>query len=564
MKNIIYTRNLVVIALFCGLFSACNPNKSSSSPSGPPSGSGTSTAASTASLNELIDAIKNKEIQEAKKIIAKKSVNLNDKDADGYTPLHYAVMYGQKEISEDLLNNGANVDELQSKSKRTALHNAALIGELELAKLLLAKGANINAQEEDGNTPLHFAYLGNDKDSLIVEELIKAPGINIALENYVGKKASELNVAYERFMASFLPNILPENITQLHAVLAVFYDEIALLKKLLAQRPELRSDRLAALEDNTLLMFAVENNKEPAIKLLLQAGANPAEVNPKNGQSAISIVLRDRYNGYERAKFLKDNGVTFSPGQEEKFKKRAKEFLNSGNDITINDVKYIIENYPDLLIGLENNAIENVFFTRIADETAKDDIDKLFVEIIKTAASDENKIIALGKYLNSAYARDMGIRKGLTNLLNTIPVLDQKDAEALLHNSFVQNKTYDDNHLHFLEEVIKKGANPNAEFGPDKTHVLDLIKFSFDKGEPYLNMYLYLLNKNATAKYPIEVLQRLINIFHSTDLDNVPNKEALGKEIVKKLIDQIVRDNNAVQIAELEDLKAGLRALGLI
>jgi ankyrin repeat protein len=572
MKILNYTQNLVIIALFLGLFSACDPKNPSTSPSGTDpfsteSGPSTATASSTASLSKLISAIKNKEIQEAKKIIATKRVNLNDKDPEGYTPLHYAAIYGQKEIGEDLLNNGARIDEPESTLKRTALHYAAMAGELELAKLLLAKGANINAQDDKFQlTPLHLAYMHHGKNAPIVQELIKAPAIDVTLKDSKGEDAAKWNDFYEASMNSFIPQGLPENSTKAQALLAVLFDQTAFLRKLLAQRPQLSSDTFSFMDNNTLLMAAVKANKEPLIKMLLEAGANPKEVNPTTGQSAISMALGD----YKLAKFLKDNGVTFSPDEEKEFKELAKDFLQRG-DITTDDVKDIIKKYPDLLDELEKSQIENVFFTRISDETDKDNIDRLFAEFIKKEALDANKTISLMDYLGSQKSEYYGIRKGLINLLDTIPALDQEEADELLYESFGKNHTYDDNHLKFIEKLIKKGANINAEFGLPKARVLERLQMiGYEKGKFYLNMYINLLNKGATAREPVELLTKLADEFSRTYFDNVPNKEALGKEIAQKIVEQITHDNEPAQLDALKKLKknislrSGLTILGLI
>jgi ankyrin repeat protein len=65
-------------------------------------------------------------------------------------------MKGQTTIAQLLINNGANVN-AQNKDGNTPLHKASEHGNTEVAKLLIENGANVNAQDKNGLTPLHVA-----------------------------------------------------------------------------------------------------------------------------------------------------------------------------------------------------------------------------------------------------------------------------------------------------------------------------------------------------------------------------------------------------------------------
>ena len=82
--------------------------------------------------------------------------DVNWKDQNGKTPLHYAAWKGHKEIAELLIANGADVNAKDDKGG-TPLHVAAWEGHKEVAELLIAKGADMNAKMEDGDTPLDLA-----------------------------------------------------------------------------------------------------------------------------------------------------------------------------------------------------------------------------------------------------------------------------------------------------------------------------------------------------------------------------------------------------------------------
>ena len=86
-------------------------------------------------------------------------VNTEDKCC-GETPLHHAAAFGRKEMSEQLIGAGADVN-AQSIIGVTALYISAVKGHKEIAELLIAKGANVNAKNDDGETPLDGAIEDN-------------------------------------------------------------------------------------------------------------------------------------------------------------------------------------------------------------------------------------------------------------------------------------------------------------------------------------------------------------------------------------------------------------------
>tara|TARA_B100001013_G_C24348103_1_gene339258 strand:- start:103 stop:423 length:321 start_codon:yes stop_codon:yes gene_type:complete len=61
-----------------------------------------------------------------------------------------------KAIAELLIAEGADVD-ADNLDGETPLHRAAFRGHEEIAELLIAKGADVNAKDELGWTPLHNA-----------------------------------------------------------------------------------------------------------------------------------------------------------------------------------------------------------------------------------------------------------------------------------------------------------------------------------------------------------------------------------------------------------------------
>ncbi len=61
-----------------------------------------------------------------------------------------------------LITTGANIDEVHSKTGRTPLHDAVCCGRKDLVNQLIEKGADIDAKDKDGATPLILAVTSNN------------------------------------------------------------------------------------------------------------------------------------------------------------------------------------------------------------------------------------------------------------------------------------------------------------------------------------------------------------------------------------------------------------------
>jgi ankyrin repeat protein len=102
--------------------------------------------------------------------------DVNAKDKDGATPLHWAAKNGHKHVAQLLLASRADVNAKESRFAKTALHFAAEEGHRDVAKLLLASKADVNARNNINATPLHFAALKGNED---VAKLLLAAGADI-------------------------------------------------------------------------------------------------------------------------------------------------------------------------------------------------------------------------------------------------------------------------------------------------------------------------------------------------------------------------------------------------
>jgi len=111
--------------------------------------------------------------------------DVNQKNKQGWSLLHFATVRGKTECAEILISNGAEVNPLTSAEK-TPLHYAADRGFLELTKLLVENGAKLNLRDAEGWTPLHYAA---EKDRVDVATYLLSKGAKVDVLSKLGGTA---------------------------------------------------------------------------------------------------------------------------------------------------------------------------------------------------------------------------------------------------------------------------------------------------------------------------------------------------------------------------------------
>jgi len=110
---------------------------------------------------------------------------------DGFTALHVAAFFGAEEAAKILLERGAEVNLVARHASIhvTPLHSAAAGSHAAIVKLLLEHGADPDAAQDGGFTPLHSAAQNDDRES--AEALLEA-GADPSLANDDGKTPVDL------------------------------------------------------------------------------------------------------------------------------------------------------------------------------------------------------------------------------------------------------------------------------------------------------------------------------------------------------------------------------------
>ncbi len=192
------------------------------------------------------------------KDLIESGVDVNAKDFNGDTPLHYLFHPQQikkPEISliDLFLKNGANIN-LTNDEGTSPLLNAVAYGDVSFIKYMKQKGADINLAQGDGLTPLIASIWSHNFK--IFSFLLKS-GAN--LEAREQAKLINDNIYYPGGTA---------------VMTAVFNQHIKMLEKLVKAGAKLRTYGDCG---ETLLNIAVAHYKTKIIDKLISLGASPLE-----------------------------------------------------------------------------------------------------------------------------------------------------------------------------------------------------------------------------------------------------------------------------------------------
>lgn len=142
-------------------------------------------------ITPLMEAAASENINVVSYLVSK-NADVNALNKLGADPLTIALASGEAALARILLQNGSNPNLKWNKMNLTHLMNAARNGHLEVLKLLLDYSAEINAQDDKGNTALHYAT--SEGFSRIVKTLV-SEGANKDLKNIKGETPLDIAIS---------------------------------------------------------------------------------------------------------------------------------------------------------------------------------------------------------------------------------------------------------------------------------------------------------------------------------------------------------------------------------
>ncbi|KAM6907737.1 receptor-interacting serine/threonine-protein kinase 4 [Xenentodon cancila] len=226
------------------------------------------------------------------RLLVDRGAAINEADGQGRTPAHVACQHGQENVIRVLLSRGADV-RIKGKDNWTALHFAAWQGHLGIVKLLVKQaGADVDGQTSDGRTPLHLAsQRGQYRVARILIELgadvhMASAGLNTPL--HVAAETGHTSTS--RLLIKHQADIHAQNthgLTPLH--LAVQRGHLATVKMLIAEGADPYRSNQAL---RTPCHLAAENGHCEVLKELLLHCPDGGTLSDEQGLSPLHLAVQ--------------------------------------------------------------------------------------------------------------------------------------------------------------------------------------------------------------------------------------------------------------------------------
>ncbi|HEX4997510.1 MAG TPA: ankyrin repeat domain-containing protein [Terriglobia bacterium] len=220
------------------------------------------------------------------------TMDVNAAQADGSTPLHWAVYRVYEDLVKTLLARGAKAD-VSNTYGSSPLSEAARAANIHMVRMLLDAGADANRANQDGQTPLMLAARTG---VVSVAEALVSHGANVNAREQSRKQTPLMWAAAEGHpeMVAFLISRGAE--VNARAEANDWGNQMT-------SEPRVQYRPAGGL---TPLLYAARGGCRPCIDALLQGGADIDRPNP-DGMTPLMMAIDNAH--YEAAKDLLDRGA---------------------------------------------------------------------------------------------------------------------------------------------------------------------------------------------------------------------------------------------------------------
>lgn len=426
-----------------------------------------------------------------KELVNNNKAQINTKDVDGNTVLHYAAYDNNEDAVKIFLDNGAIIN-AKNNMGCTALMYAADTGSTNIAKLLISRGAEINCIDVINRSALFFAA---DKGSMEMIKLLVDNGADINMKAYA--KQTPLMIAADNgfdqvvnYLVSKGADITNKDYTGRDAL---FWASISLKSK--AVESLIKAGVNVNTENcikTTPLIAAIESkepdiNRDEVIKLLLDNGANP-DATDLRGKAA--LILATTSGNEKMIEMLLSKGANVD----------IKDLVNNKTPLQI-----AIENKNDKIIGLLiahkcNVNLKNadgltplMIACNSADITAFNLLIKNGANINDKDNNDESIFIKACKIKDEKTALD--ILNALISAKVDVNTKDNKGNTGLIYACLAGNQET-------VKYLLSKSANINITDNDGNDALLQTIKLAeYDRANSHQDIARQLINIKTDINY---------------------------------------------------------------
>ena len=408
-------------------------------------------------------------------LIASKNIDWNQRNENGHTSLHLAVLQDSEKTVRLLLKEEINL-EVANNDTMTALSLAAANGRGRIVRLLVEAGASLGARDWNNRTALHCVAVTGDSDGhqAVVKTLL-AHEADQSIEDRHGMTALWLAAKYgHKTVFKFLLNAGPYSnatdktgLTALH--IAVTLGHYHTVKILLYAGATIRST------NNELEHAPLRNGNGELDKLRTELHPNEFEVTPLHlaifhGHYAIANLLLEKLGAADVEEFTE--GETLHPADWMRVEEVATELLREKVTIELPTL-YLDDIYNPKPTALEvaalvgQLAIMRILLDNDAKADARNPLKEKALMQAAGAKQDSATKLLLEYGANVNFKRDTDSQTALHlaaesgNLVLT-KILLNNGAEVNLRNRDDQTPLYlavINEHIETIKLLIESGAN---------------------------------------------------------------------------------------------------------